>query len=173
MKPTNDAHHQINRYTRKQGIQECIKGSGGDDKYTSKQLLPPKVKIDRRKLPIWGSSHYTWQPLLEQGYRNYFEHSCNQYSHYLDSFREYLEGDPTLKNTTEHCIRCYTALDTDMYQLVGYYIYEDNIGITFDSGCTTTITTYTSDFDSTIIPVQKKITRLGSTSEVLGEGTVK
>ena len=60
-----------------------------------------------------------------------------------------------------------------MYQLVGYYIYEDNIGITFDSSSTTTITTYASDFDSTIIPVQKKITGLGSASEVLGEGTVK
>ena len=60
-----------------------------------------------------------------------------------------------------------------MYQPAGYYKDEDNIGIIFDSGCTTTITPYTSDFEGQITSVKKTITGLGSTSEVVGEGTVR
>ena len=122
---------------------------------------------------IERDSYYEWQPLLDYNYASYFDNSCNQYSHYFDAVRGHVEGDPTFQHSAVQCITCYTSLDTDLYQPAGYYKDEDNDGIIFDSGCTTTITPFTSDFEEQMTPIQKTITGLGLASEVVGKGTVR
>ena len=78
-----------------------------------------------------------------------------------------------MQNAPTYCDRCCTALETGLYQPVEYHSEDDNIGIIFDSGYTTTIKSYASDLYGAITPVQKTITGLGLTSTVQGEGTVK
>ena len=110
---------------------------------------------------------------MKPDYSWYFDQYCHSHHHYFDAVRGEVDGDPQLYETRSTYDTRYTNLETDLYQPAGYYTYERNIGVIFNSECTTNITPYASDFDGTITSVQKSITGIGYTSNVMVEDMVK
>ena len=61
-----------------------------------------------------------------------------------------------------------------MFIPVGLYVGDPKkVPIVFDTGCSVAVTPYKQDFIGTFIPVEKKITGLGSKVEVVGKGKLK
>ena len=67
----------------------------------------------------------------------------------------------------------YTAVHDDFFISTGYHSNPSDISITFDSGCTTSVTPHEDDFIGLIKRINKKMQGLGATATVTGEGIVK
>ena len=66
----------------------------------------------------------------------------------------------------------FTALETDLFKLMGLYAGSDCKLVVFDSGCTLAVTTFKSDFEGPINPVEKHMNVLETTAKVTGEGSI-
>ena len=76
------------------------------------------------------------------------------------------ELDFDLPKTTESG---FTTLETDLFRPMILYTGSDYKSVAFDSGCTSAITPFKSDFEGPIIPVDKYMNGLGATTKVTGK----
>ena len=132
-----------------------------------------------------------WEPLLEQDCSHFFDKSCFEYDHCLDTVLDGLEvikigedkypkrededGFVSIHNSEapNNFLGGYTALEDDLFVPKGYYSNEGGgIPVIFDSGCTHALSPFESDFVGDITPINKLMNGLGATVNVVGVGTV-
>ena len=109
--------------------------------------------------------------MLNSDYSSIFDRNYKRFNHYLDAALAIFKSVPIIQSTVRWP-SYYTAVDDKLFLPPGLYFEKDTIPIIFDSGCTTSVTPYLTDFVNPPTPVDKYMEILSSSSKVKVQGLV-